>query len=98
MYTWHEQKNRSNKKKHGFYFSEIVEVFEDPHLIEWYDREHSTPGEERYICLGTLRGVVIVYVVIIPEGENIQIISARRAEPPEERIYHEHYQKETRGN
>jgi uncharacterized DUF497 family protein len=98
MYTWHERKNRANKKKHGFYFSEIVEVFEDPHLIEWYDEVHSSQDEDRYICLGSLRGVVILYVVIVSEGENVQIISARKAEPPEEKIYHEHYQKEVGRN
>jgi uncharacterized DUF497 family protein len=98
MYTWDEAKNRINKEKHGFYFSEIVEVFEDPHLIEWYDKTHSTQDEDRYICLGSLRGVIILYVVIAPEGEEVQIITARRAEPPEERTYYEHYQKETGGN
>jgi uncharacterized DUF497 family protein len=67
MYTWHEGKNRVNKEKHGFYFSEIIDVFEDPHLIEWYDREHFSPDEDRYICLGSLGGVVILYVVISPK-------------------------------
>jgi uncharacterized DUF497 family protein len=98
MYTWDEVKNRLNKEKHGFYFSEIVEVFEDPHLIEWYDKTHSTQEEDRYICLGSLRGVIILYVVIAPEGEDVQIITARRAEPLEERTYYEHYQEETGGN
>jgi uncharacterized DUF497 family protein len=98
MYTWDERKNRDNKKKHGIYLSEIEEFFADPHLIEWYDRAHSTQEEERYICLGSLNGVVILYVVISPYGENVQIISARKAEPREERLYYEHFQKETGGN
>jgi uncharacterized DUF497 family protein len=47
MYTWTEEKNQLNKKKHGFYLSEIVDVFDDPHLIDWFDREHSSMEEER---------------------------------------------------
>jgi uncharacterized DUF497 family protein len=98
MSTWNEAKNLENKRKHGFYFHEITGVFEDPHLIEWYDQGHSFQGEDRYICIGSLKGVVILYVVIVPRGGDIQIISARKAEPPEERTYYEHYRRETEGN
>jgi uncharacterized DUF497 family protein len=98
VYTWNEGKNLDNRRKHGFYFNEITDVFEDPHLIEWYDQEHSLQGEDRYICIGSLKGVVILYVVIVPKGEDVQIISARKAEPPEEKTYYEHYRREIEGN
>jgi uncharacterized DUF497 family protein len=98
MYTWTAYKNRENKQKHGLLLSEVTDVFNDPHLIEWYDREHSDPGEDRYICLGSLRGEVILFVVFTEEGDEVHLITARKAEPQEERLYYEHYRKETGGN
>jgi uncharacterized DUF497 family protein len=55
MFTWAEEKNLLNKKKHGFFFSEILNVFDDPHLLEFYDVAHSSFDEDRYISLGRLR-------------------------------------------
>jgi len=98
LYTWTEDKNQLNKKKHGFYLSEIVEIFDDPHIIDWYDRKHSSMEEDRYICLGRLRDTVIFFVVFTEQGEDIHLITARKAEPVEERLYYAHYEEETRGN
>ncbi|MDR2403244.1 MAG: BrnT family toxin [Spirochaetaceae bacterium] len=55
MYTWNEEKNMENKRKHGFYLSEVTDVFDDPHLLELlelYDSAHSSLNEERYVCIG----------------------------------------------
>ena len=98
MFTWTEEKNLLNKKKHGFYLSEIVDVFNDPHLIEQYDREHSSMEEDRYICLGKLHDTIMFFVVFTEDGEDIHLITARKAEPIEERLYYAHYEKEIRGN
>ena len=98
MFTWTEEKNLLNKKKHGMYLSEVVEVFEDIHLIEWYDKNHSSLEEDRYICLGKLHDVIILFVVYIECNDDIHLIMARKAEPHEERLYYAHYEKETGGN
>ncbi|MDR1216060.1 MAG: BrnT family toxin [Treponema sp.] len=98
MYTWTEEKNQRNKQKHGLFFSEITDVFDDSHLIEWYDKAHSSLNEDRYICLGRLHDTVILFVVYTERGDNIHIISARTAEPHEERLYYEYYEREVRGN
>jgi uncharacterized DUF497 family protein len=99
MYTWNEEKNRKNKHRHGFYLSEIIDVFDDPHLLELYDSAHSSLNEERYICIGCLRDTVILYVVTTDtQHSNTQIISARRATPKEENAYYEHYRQEIGGN
>lgn len=45
-------------------------------------------GEERYAILGIADGRFIV-VIFTMRGENIRLISARRAEPHERRKYHE---------
>ncbi|MCL2193053.1 MAG: hypothetical protein FWB78_06635 [Treponema sp.] len=36
------RKKRANKKEHGFYIYDILDVFDDPHLLEFYDADHST--------------------------------------------------------
>jgi len=98
VFTWTDKKNKQNKKKHGLYLSEVVGVFDDAHLIEWYDKEHSSMGEDRYICLGKLHDTVILFVVFTEKDDDIHLIMARKAEPTEERVYYEYYERETRGN
>ena len=99
MFTWTEEKNQLNKKKHGFYLSEIVDVFNDPYLMEFYDSAHSSLDEDRYISLGRFRDTVILFVVTVDKTDgNTQIITARKATPKEQVVYNEHYEKEIRGN
>jgi uncharacterized DUF497 family protein len=99
MFTWTEEKNQLNKKKHGFYFSEIIDVFNDPHLMEFYDAAHSYYDEDRFISLGRLHDTVILFVVTVDKTDgNTQIITARKATPEEQEAYNEHYEREIRGN
>jgi uncharacterized DUF497 family protein len=96
VYTWTDEKNRTNKQKHGFFLSDIVDVFEDPHLLEFYDAEHSSLGEDRFICIGCFHDAVILFVVTADKaGGNTQIISAREATAKEQEAYNEHYRKST---
>jgi len=94
LYTWTEEKNQLNKKKHGFYLSDIVDVFDDPHLIDWYDTVHSSLNEDRYIGLGVFQDVVL-FVVFTEQGDDIHLITAREALPHEERLYYDQYRKST---
>jgi len=99
VFTWTEEKNQLNKKKHGLYLSEVVDVFDDPHLMEFYDRAHSSLDEDRYITLGCLHDTVILFVVTVDKiDNNTQIITAREATSKEQEIYNAHYEKETSGN
>jgi uncharacterized DUF497 family protein len=36
--VWDEEKNQGNIKKHGISFQEASQVFDDPHLMEFYDK------------------------------------------------------------
>jgi len=47
MFTWTKEKDKLNKKKHGLFFSEVVNVFNDPYLLEIYDTAHSSLDEDR---------------------------------------------------
>jgi uncharacterized DUF497 family protein len=95
VFTWTEEKNLLNRKKHGLFFFEIVDVFDDPHLIEFYDKIHSTKEEERYFCLGRWQSFIILFVAFTEkiDGE-IHLITARKATPKEKGIYEENYRKE----
>jgi len=95
VFTWTEEKNHLNKKKHGLYLSEVVDVFDDPHLLEFYDTAHSSFGEDRYINVGRLHDTVILFVVTTDRDDATQIISARKATPKEQELYYAHYEKET---
>ena len=98
MFTWTKEKDRFNRRKHGFFLSEVTDVFDDPHLIELYDDVHSTEGEERYICLGRWQDLMILFVAFTEKNGDIHLISAREATAKEKRIYEENYRKEISGN
>jgi uncharacterized protein len=55
-FEWDEEKNWSNLMKHGVSFSEAQEAFHDPLRLISMDRKHSTKRENRYFCLGRVRG------------------------------------------
>ena len=96
MFTWTEEKNQLNKKKHGFFLSDIVDVFDDPHLLEFYDAVHSSIDEDRYITIGCLHNTVILFVVTVDKAnDDTQIITAREATPKEQEAYYDHYRKST---
>ncbi|MHC6204197.1 BrnT family toxin [Breznakiellaceae bacterium SP9] len=96
MFTWTEAKNRLNKKKHGFYRSDIVDVFDDPHLLDFYDTAHSSLGEDRYITIGCFHNAVILFVVTTDKADgNSQIIMAREATPKEQETYYDNCRKST---
>jgi len=56
-FEWDEKKDRLNIKNHGFSFSGILEVFDDPAFLEGYDQEHSEQ-ENRFYGIGCLNGVL----------------------------------------
>jgi uncharacterized protein len=89
VFQWDEKKSRENRRKHGFFFNEILDVFNDPYLNEIYDTNHSADGEDRYKCIGCLEGFLIVLVVISDKNGIRRIISARRATPKEKAFYYD---------
>ena len=96
MFTWTEEKNLLNKKKHGFFLSDIVDVFDDPHLLEFYDTAHSLINENRYITLGRFHDTIILFVVTTDNADgSTHIITAREATPKEQEVYYDHYRKST---
>jgi hypothetical protein len=46
-FDWDENKNRSNRKKHGVWFEEAQQAFNDPAALRYYDVNHSD-DEDRF--------------------------------------------------
>jgi hypothetical protein len=88
-FEWDEEKNRTNRLKHGVSFETATQVFDDPNVVLFSDR--IVDGEERWQAFGLADGVVILAVAHTnseADGDDvIRIISARKATPTERRLY-----------
>ena len=85
LFEWDEEKAATNWKKYKVHFNDAMRVFEDDNRLEFYDVAHSD-REERYNTIGMVRDVL--FVVYTERGEYIRIISARRANTKEQRLYY----------
>ena len=94
QFAWDERKSRSNLAKHHVGFAFATRVFDDPHVMSLPD-DHA--GEERWLSIGLVHGVLILVVVHTLEErgdeEIIRIISARKATPRERKVYQEQHAK-----
>jgi uncharacterized protein len=85
MFTWaDEAKRRANLRKHGIDFLDAPKIFEGLTFTAEDDRE--SYGERRSLTLGLL-GDQIVSVTHTERGDNIRIISIRKATKHEARFY-----------
>ena len=85
LFEWDEDKAAANWKKHRVDFEDAMRVFEDDNRIEFYDIAHSDE-EDRYNTIGMVRD--ILFVVYTERREYVRIISARKANPKEQRMYY----------
>ena len=77
-FIWDDNKAELNALKHGITFEEAVTVFADPYLQFTEDSQHSQ-REEREWAIGEAENGSIVVVVFTMRGEQLRVISARRA-------------------
>jgi len=88
VFEWHEEKAKKNSKKHKVSFLEAVTIFHDPFIATMPDPDHSI-HEDRYIAIGrSTRGQLLV-VMYTERDEKTRLISCRKSEPSERRIYEE---------
>ena len=89
-FEWDENKNTTNKKKHGVSFEEASTVFQDENALLISDPDHSE-NEERFILLGLSKRLNLLVVChCLRESETvIRIISARKATTAETKQYSE---------
>lgn len=86
-FSWDENKNISNQKKHGVSFEEAKSVFSDELARLMPDPDHSE-GEERFILMGLSSQYNVLTVCHCELGlDTIRIISARKADKKERQQY-----------
>jgi len=83
-FEWDPEKDRINRRIHGISFSTAKFVFNDKERWERYDSAHSKK-EDRWQTIGIVDKVL--FVVYTEQGEAIRIISARKADENERRVY-----------
>jgi uncharacterized protein len=84
MFSWDETKRSANLRKHGIDFRDAPKIFRGFTLTAEDDRE--SYGERRFLTLGLLEDQV-VSVAHTERGEDIRIISIRKATKHEARFY-----------
>lgn len=87
-FSWNEGKNRENLRKHGINFAEASTAFSDENARLRHDPDHSQ-DENRFILLGfsaKLRLIVVTHVYR-EDGQQIRIVSARKATRNERKQY-----------
>ena len=89
-FEWDEAKAIANQNKHHLSFEVAARVFLDPSRIEFFD-DREDYGEDRWITVGLVDPVILVVIYTLRgmEGESIRLISARRANEQEQKIYHQ---------
>jgi len=85
-FEWDEVKRQKNIKDHGIDFADLETLFEGVTVLMLDDRFDY--GEDRFITLGLINGIVLV-VVHTETDEVIRLISARKATKYEEKSYFE---------
>lgn len=87
-FEWSEEKYLTNYKKHGTCFEEAETVWLDTHSLEFFDFLHSV-DEDRFVRVGVATSKRLLTIVFTERGEQIRIISARKATAPERKQYEE---------
>ncbi len=87
-FEWDENKAQRNLRKHKVSFREAITIFQDPLIATISDSAHAD-DEERFIAIGYSNRNRLLVVAFTERGNRTRIISCRRAEPIERKIYEE---------
>lgn len=85
-YQWDKDKAVANLNKHDIDFADAVSVFADDLALTVRDERFE---EERFITLGIDAFGRVLVVVYMWRGDEIRLISARKATRPERKQYQE---------
>jgi uncharacterized DUF497 family protein len=88
-FEWDEEKAQINLREHDLAFDEILPVFDDPYILEFYDDSHSTAVEDRLWGIGSLHGILLLYLCYTERNDRTRVYSVRKARPREEALYYE---------
>lgn len=85
--TWDPAKAKSNFLKHKIRFADAEAVLFDPLALTIED--NTAPNEQRFVSVGADALNRVVVVVHTYSGDDIRLISARRATRTERKAYEE---------
>lgn len=85
-FEWDENKNTSNKSKHGVDFNDALGVFFDVHRLTNVD-DRRDYGEVRYQTIGVTKERLLFVVYTERVGNTVRLISARSASQKERVAY-----------
>jgi uncharacterized protein len=88
-FSYDPHKRASNLKKHGLDFSDAQGVIESGQTVTLEDRRFDY-SEARYLTFGLLQSVVIA-IATAETDTTIRIISMRKANKHEQKIYFENH-------
>ncbi len=83
-FAWDEKKRKTNIRNHGLDFADAKMVFSGATFT--FEDDRFDYGEQRFITMGLLRGIVVV-IAHTERGEVTRIISMRKANKHEQEIY-----------
>lgn len=86
LYQWDEDKAIANLRKHDIDFADAISIFSDELAITLTDERFD---EERFITIGMDSFGRVLVVVYTWRGNEIRLISARKATQSERRQYAE---------
>ena len=92
LFTWDDEKEKINIRKHKIDFKTAASIFVDSYLYVEFNSVDEYTGEERFDAIGMVAGnraIFVVYVerIAIDGDDIIRIISARHAERKERMLY-----------
>lgn len=87
-FEWDIEKDKINQKKHQISFDEAADIFRYPTYEVTDDRMDY--GETRYIAIGNNSKMTVITVVYTEREGKIRLISARRANKQEKRLYYDY--------
>jgi uncharacterized DUF497 family protein len=87
-FEWDSANIYKNEKKHGIHWSKIEEIFFNEPLLIYEDFKHSE-DECRCYALGKTDDETLLFVVFTVRNNKIRVISARKMNKKERKIYYE---------
>lgn len=81
---WDEAKRQATLRTRGLDFADVARIEWDAAIV--LDDDRRDYGERRQVCLGLLHGQLVV-VAYTFRGDALRVISMRRANRRERRIY-----------
>lgn len=88
-FSWDDNKADANLRKHRVSFQEACTLFQDPFVITYPDSAHSV-AEVRYLSFGVSSTGTLLVVSHTETASGLRIISARKMDRAERKIYEQH--------